>query len=179
MAYPEPADFFDSIVAAIIVIVSSEWFTRLWVIQEFILAANVQIWAGDQHINYKTLENAINKLYSRIVKWKPNLALISAQSSVKRGMSLNSYRSTVVLIDFRTRWHRQPGSDLLQLSLYDRCCMIHDHPPNCTNKRDLIYGLLGLARENTRIMPNYGLTVMGIFLEFTGSVLLNGDMDIL
>jgi hypothetical protein len=47
MAYPEPADFVDSIVAAIIVIVSSEWFTRLWVIQEFILAANVQIWVGD------------------------------------------------------------------------------------------------------------------------------------
>ncbi|CAN9206847.1 unnamed protein product [Alternaria alternata] len=41
MAHPEPADFVDSIVAAIIVIVSSEWFTRLWVIQEFILAANV------------------------------------------------------------------------------------------------------------------------------------------
>ena len=47
MAYPEPADFVDSIVATIIVIVSSEWFTRLWVIQEFILAANVQIWVGD------------------------------------------------------------------------------------------------------------------------------------
>ncbi|KAH8642529.1 hypothetical protein IG631_05471 [Alternaria alternata] len=43
MAYPEPADLVDSVVAAIIVIVSSEWFTRLWVIQEFILAANVQI----------------------------------------------------------------------------------------------------------------------------------------
>jgi hypothetical protein len=146
MAYPEPADFVDSIVATIIVIVSSEWFTRLWVIQEFILAANVQIRAGHQHINYKTLENAINKLYSRIVKWKPNPALISAESSGKGGMSLDSYRSAVVLMGFRTRWHRQPGSDLPQLSLYDCCCMTHDHPPNCANKRDLIYGLLGLAR---------------------------------
>jgi hypothetical protein len=146
MAYPEPADFVDSVVVAIIVIVSSEWFTRLWVIQEFILAANVQIWAGDQHIYYKTLENAINKLYSRIVKWKPNLALISAESSVKRGMSLDSYRLAIVLMAFRTRWHLQPGSDLPQLSLYDCCCMIHDHPPNCTNKWDLIYGLLRLAR---------------------------------
>jgi hypothetical protein len=94
-------------------------------------------------------------------------------------MSLDSYRSAVVLMDFRTRWHRQPGSDLPQLSLYDRCCMIHDHPPNCTNKWNSIYGLLGLARENTRIMPNCDLTVMGVFLEFTWSVLLNEDMDIL
>ena len=28
-------------------------------------------------------------------------------------------------------------------------------------------------------MPNYHLAVMGVFLEFTWSVLLNGDMDIL
>lgn len=28
-------------------------------------------------------------------------------------------------------------------------------------------------------MPNYYLAVMGVFLEFTWSVLLNGDMDIL
>ena len=28
-------------------------------------------------------------------------------------------------------------------------------------------------------MPNYCLTVMGVFLEFTWSVLLNGDIDIL
>jgi len=55
----KPAYLFDTYMKAIIRTIKSEWFTRLWIIQEFVLARDVQFWAGHQHINYRILESAM------------------------------------------------------------------------------------------------------------------------
>ena len=155
----EPPGPLDSIMVAIYKIVGTQWFTRLWIIQEFVLARKVHFWAGNQHIDHKRLEFVLE--------------------SRPRYESVNGRTLASNLFSFRTRWHNQLTPGFSQLSLYDCCRSFHGHRPSCTDERDLIYALLGLIITPHKIIPNYNLSVTSVFLEFTWSEVENGNINIL
>ena len=178
IAHREPIDLIDSAVTAILSIVEKEWFTRLWVIQEFVLARDVQFHAGDQHIDCKTFERAMAFRKSHFYHLKASLT-VNADLRENMGGFIEGHSLAENLIRMRTMWHAQSGTFSPQMSLYDWCCWVHRYPPKFTDERDLIYACLGLASTHTGNVPNYNLSLMGVFLNFTWSVLMSGNMQIL
>ncbi|KAH6868095.1 heterokaryon incompatibility protein-domain-containing protein [Alternaria rosae] len=175
IAHREPISLVDSAVTAILSIVGTEWFTRLWIIQEFVLARDVQFHAGGQHIDCKTFERAM-------ALRKSHFFHLETDGSVDKNLSdriIQDHGLAENLIGMRTKWHNQSCTSSSQASLYDWCCWVNQHPPKFTDKRDLIYACLGLASTQTRIVPNYNLSLTGVFLAFTWSVLKDGNMQIL
>ena len=178
---PLDPDILDSVMIAILRIAGTPWFTRLWIIQEFVLAREVQIWAGSQHIDHKTLEKAIRDRGTESSQLRNALlgdpSLEQLWLPLRR--SVNGYSLAENLIDFRTRWHEPSRPGFSELSLYDCCRIVHKDPPQCTDKRDLIYALLGLAKTPTKTVSNYNLSVVSVFLQFTWSEIVNGNIEIL
>jgi len=161
----------NKIMAAILRITETPWFTRLWIIQEFVLAKDVHFCAGNQHISDNVLEKAIENISSKLGRLDTTSSFVL--EFYKRSVMVNN------LFHFRRTWHDYPYSGLQGLSLHDCCQWVHSIPRKCTDKRDLIYALLGMVQGPTRIVPNYSLTVTGVFLEFTWSEITAGNMDIL
>ena len=169
---------FDTYMNAILKIIKKEWFTRLWIIQEFVLARDVQLWDGHQHINYKILESAMAKCDEKY--WQ-----LSTETHRDGRLpsyivdSEENYRLANTLFELRTWWRDESFPSSRQISLYDCCRIVHKSPPQCTDERDLIYALLGLVKKPTMIVPNYSLSVASVCLEFTWSEIVNGDIEIL
>jgi len=180
IAKVEPNGLLDNVMVAVLRIVGTQWFTRLWIIQEFVLARDVQIWAGDQHINYKTLESAMAKRRDEYLRL--SMGLLKGPPREHSGSFLGALENYVLaenLIGFRTMWRDQSHPSSGRISLYDCCRIFHQHPPKCTDERDLIYALIGLAKHPTMVVPDYSLTVTNVFLEFTWLEIANGNIDIL
>ena len=177
----EPNGPIDSVMAAVFNIVGTQWFTRLWIIQEFVLAREVHFWAGNQHIDYKTLENALEDRRPQYQVLRDCLPGDSSlwQLVLSLRESMNGHTLASNLFSFRNRWYSQLHPGFSQLSPYDCCRSFHGQRPNCTDERDLIYALLGLARTPHKIVPNYNLNVTGVFLDFTWSEMENGNINIL
>jgi len=174
----KPAYPFDTYMKAILRIIKKEWFTRLWIIQEFVLARDVQFWACHQHINYKILESAMAKCHEKY--WRLSTARLREEHSPSYIVdSEENYGLANTLFKLRTRWRDESVPSSRQISLYDCCRIVHKDPPQCTDQRDLIYALLGLAKAPTTIVPNYSLSVASVFLEFTWSEIVNGNIEIL
>jgi len=162
---------FDNVVQAIRRIIRAPWFTRLWTIQEFVLAKHVRFCAGNQHISDYVLENAIKNSSSKVgwldFTWPILVDLYTDRIAVDN------------LFNFRRRWHGYPYPGSQGFSLHDCCRWVQRISPKCTDERDRIYALLGLVQEPPKIVPNYSLSVTGVFLEFTWSEITAGNMDIL
>jgi len=164
-----------NVMMSVLRIIGRPWFTRLWTIQEFILAKDVRFCAGNQHISDLVLERAIKYTSPRITE------VDSASSlALEFRHSVNMFNMVKNLFYFRVVWEDgcsysgSPG-----VSLYECCQWVHSIPPKCTDERDQIYALLGLVQGPTRIVPNYSLTVTNVFLEFTWSEITAGNIDIL
>ena len=161
----------DNVIMAVLSVIGTPWFTRLWTIQEFVLATDVRFCASNQHISGNVLEKAIENTSIK-VDW------LNTTSS--RALDIyNNFSMVQNLFSFRTTWQYSPYLGSQVMSLYDCCQWVHSISPKCTDERDLIYALLGLAKEPTTIMPNYSLSVTGVFLEFTWSEVLGGNIGIL
>ena len=161
----------DNVMTAVIRIAETPWFTRLWTIQEFVLAKDVHFCAGNQHISDDALDNAVK-----------NVPIETGRLEITSSFVHESYKKfsgVYNLFRFRLSWQgfSYPGPQ--GISLYDCCRRLHHISPKCTDERDLIYALLGLVQGPTVIVPNYSLTVTEVFLEFTWSEITNGNTDIL
>jgi len=170
----------DNVIKAVSRIIGTPWFTRLWIIQEFVLAKDVRFCAGNEHISDHVLEKAIEYISSGIRQL--NSTSFSALESQNNGKMFNMVimvHTVRNLFDFRLTWHKNSYTGSQGLSLYECCQWVHIVPPKCTDARDQIYALLGLVQGPTRLVPNYSLTVTGVFLEFTWSEITAGNMDIL
>jgi len=155
-------------------VIVTPWFTRLWTIQEFVLAKDVRFCAGNEDISENSLEKAIGYTYS-----------ILGRLDLTSSFAPETYNNVIIVVmvyhlfNLRLQWRENsyPGSQ--GMSLYNCCRWVHSLPPNCTDERDQIYALLGLVQGPTMIVPNYSLTVTEAFLEFTWSEITNGNTDIL
>jgi len=167
----ELTDPVDNVMEAVLRIIGTPWFTRLWTIQEFVLAKDVRFCAGNQHISDEALDNAINN-----VSFEDGRLNITSSFAPE---SYNNFARVCNLFNFRATWHNFPYPSSQGMSLYECCRWVHTIPPKCADERDMIYALLGLVQEPPKIVPNYNLTVTEAFLEFTWSEITNGNIDIL
>ncbi|OWY51320.1 hypothetical protein AALT_g4606 [Alternaria alternata] len=134
----------DLDVASARVLMENTYFTRLWIVQEVLLANNIDI-----RINGH-----------RCVTWG---RLQSLFRSLADPVDMSKRRTPVNLVVFT---HREQGMmDLreeMSLRWYVKCYS----RGICENPRDKVYGLLGLVREEDRVVVDYEKSALEVYLDF-------------
>jgi hypothetical protein len=161
---------------ALSTLLSSEWFRRVWVVQELVLPKEVELQAGYHNTSYHLFYHAIRALQDHQLKETTPSRLWETWTF------LNRLDLIYDVVFYRGEWHR---TQRLSLSLYDSCLHFGDQYRKCSDERDRILAFLGLASEETRtpsdsrIPSDYNLTLDQIRLEMSWASLVAGDFGIL
>ncbi|KAI4645537.1 uncharacterized protein J4E78_009450 [Alternaria triticimaculans] len=82
----------DMVTLAVLRIIETPWFTRLWTIQEFVLAKDVRFCSGNQHISDDALHNAIDHVSLEVERSdttsSPSLKLHNNVTRLTRDVSI-------------------------------------------------------------------------------------------
>jgi len=131
-----------------------EYWTRTWVIQEFILASSIILYWGTTKFGLDDLEMIVRiggqhirhrhcQVHSLLQKMNQITELMSQKSKRRHdGYMIGSWK------------------DALMLSSYTICQDVRDH----------IYALLGLVDPNIAIIPNYAASLQEIFVDVLAGV---------
>ena len=180
----------------------SEWFDRVWVIQETALAGDILLHAGNRSIDFQCY-NAACLVLALMPSWRvlhENLAMNSPlrslwpelQSRLSFAWDLLSFREEYkargLKVGPKTRRSLQRMSwaslspieeqtDMLDRGLIHFCAMASRR--NCTDERDKLYALLAMAPENYGIQPDYDVAARPLWHSLSIRSLLSGDLTIL
>jgi hypothetical protein len=138
----------------------SAWFTRVWIIQELVLAKKAIVYFDSQCITWEEFHRAANCASSiKLAGWDA----ISPERVLNLGFLYDQLKSSI-------------KPDLLSLLRSTRFSL-------ATDPHDKIYGLLGIARP-TPLRPDYASAVRSLyidaaklFLEQTGYSFLSAVVD--
>jgi hypothetical protein len=135
---------------------SHEWFRRVWVFQEAVLAPSGFLLWGNERISWNLLQENYVKLQNNISRITPPecsqaiMLLYEMFQARKARLAAEPWYSVVVLADVM-------------------------RSASCTDPRDRVYGMLGLdvtSEENlSSIEPDYTKSVESVYLDFARAVL--------
>ncbi|KAF2759903.1 HET-domain-containing protein [Pseudovirgaria hyperparasitica] len=138
-------------------LLSHPWFYRAWTYQEFILAKEKTFYCGSYHVEgclwsvgvslFYLLDNATH--YLRLLSNKQLRALSTFGGFLAIGKDSN---------------HRD-GTDLVKLLESRRGAA-------CTHQVDIVYSLLGMAKPEDFVLPDYSLPVRHVFSRLAASHIL-------
>jgi hypothetical protein len=142
------------------------WFRRVWVLQEWLLARNVTIFAGHDSISFELFKHAIDALqhYKHLL---PRATI--------EGPASDHLHSLSIVADMVNSRRLYPWKT--KKSLYQCCRMMIKR--ECTNEHDKIYAVLGLAENDYSIRPEYDPSLAEVCLDMSRKSLLAGDFSIL
>lgn len=133
-------------------LVQLPYWSRLWIVQEVILAKVITLWLGQARVVWGQFQHHAdeNELLYTIRKY-PGAELgagrlqqlVDQRNRVKHGENRRG-------LDWRQALAVQKGS-------------------KCLVRHDKIYGLLGLVRENLQVVPEYSLTVEDLYYQVLGA----------
>ena len=143
----ESYDDFPKVLTALKGLCYREYWSRTWIIQEIELARHLHIYCGDQLVSW----NALQKTLEFCQEYMPQ----DLKSFIVIGDVLNSPAAR--LVEGR-KVHQTYGMPLKTL-LYTH------HNSRCTELRDSIYGLLGLASDcqNGQLVADYTKSTTQIY----------------
>jgi Heterokaryon incompatibility protein (HET) len=132
------------------------WFTRLWIVQESVLAQKLEIWSGEFQMDWIDFELATTLLvaafgavggYPEVMRpilraWK----LIDIRNNYQIGLSGN-YAETDTYLSFDVFANDMKFQD-------------------CKDDRDRVYGLLSISGAERTMIPDYSKTVAEVYTEF-------------
>lgn len=149
------------------------WFSRVWVVQEFVLAKQLHIHVGEASMSGQSFFRAI--AFCLGSDKRLNGAWFSLHHNLNRTLNLIAFRE----------FHKQERIDAKSRSLTTegkihmaRCLNLLEER-QCSDDRDRFYALLGLLTTNTGIKPNYALDISQVRMDVTKKTLLTGDLSIL
>lgn len=100
-------------------IIFSKWYTRLWIVQEFVLAQSTVALIGDSTIDFDTLENSIGLVMSivmgRAIKLLPGVTALQ-EEGIKRKVDFSRLMNRITLVTVRGSFDWTPGMDTQQRS---------------------------------------------------------------
>ncbi|KAF2823946.1 hypothetical protein CC86DRAFT_384464 [Ophiobolus disseminans] len=110
---------------------SDQYFKRVWIIQEILLARSIHVLVGGNYwISWFNMAEIV-QAPEYIFRTRQRIMSIMSQASLIR--------------------HPEPAPRLLPLIDAIRC--FHEH--GCEDPRDKLYGLMGIIKENERLLVNY------------------------
>ncbi|KIM99807.1 hypothetical protein OIDMADRAFT_181179 [Oidiodendron maius Zn] len=135
-----------------------EYWERLWVVQEAALAKNLVVLNGRQSIPFDDIFKGIS-LALDIMPWGLN-----AHAKFISGLSRIGYYRNL-----RNNATPLPLSEILRDA----------HNLHCSEPRDKIYGLLGLADDGSDITPDYSLSIEDVYIKAAKHVASLGDLTLM
>lgn len=175
---------------------ANTWFTRAWVLQEFLLANSIELFMGTEEvISLQTLASAFYelKLHEHLLPRGQSLRRLRIDgvqtSFVYQDDFLQHFQIVDEMFQARRIWHANPSKRLIReprtqfidkiptRTLYQWCRMLVDR--KCADERDKVYAALGLAHNDLGIVPNYSLGIASIVLDLTTKSLEAGDFSVL
>ena len=148
------------------------WFTRVCVIQDFLLARDVIFFTGEEHTSLYFLQRAINVLFEH-----HDLLQKCHYDRVHGNWDkyLDAIRSARELIE--SRQMILPTKKRTSKSLYQCCRMLIDR--SCSDKRDKVYAALGLAKDDLGITPDYKKSFDEVCIDFARRSIQSEDFSVL
>ncbi|KAH8758774.1 heterokaryon incompatibility protein-domain-containing protein [Hyaloscypha sp. PMI_1271] len=140
-----------------------DWFKRLWIIQEFVLAPNLTIHNGEMALSAQDFMLGFYVIY---------LLVSHPTVGVTCNTELRNWHWGFLICMEKEEYLHVNGNDLL--SLLD----IHS-ARQCKLEVDIVYGLLAIATDGAEWPVDYGLTVESVFTEVALSYLKRSNLSIL
>lgn len=151
-------------------IIFSKWYTRLWIVQEFVLAQSTVALIGDSTIDFDTLEKANDLVMSifmgRAIKFLPGVTILQ-EEGIKRKVDFPRLMNRSNLVTARGQFDWTPGMDTQQRSPEIRDVLSSTSPSRtfvfqnadqlligifltvlfqeCKDPRDHVFGVLGFS----------------------------------
>ncbi|KAL8992894.1 MAG: hypothetical protein Q9169_006759, partial [Polycauliona sp. 2 TL-2023] len=146
----------------------SSWFTRMWIVQEALLARNLTLHFGTAYLDWDIFENVM--MLMQAINTAIRYPMTGRESFVKYAWPL---------IEVRDHWLRskshsfEPSSVTYYMHQFRR--------RGCKDDRDRVFALLGLLGENTGldVVADYSKSVTQIYTEFAVSRLKLGNLGLL
>lgn len=133
---------------AILSLCERDYWRRIWIVQEIMLAKEATIYCGSRRISWHHFEQLVNDLQA-----------ISDRGREKHTPCVSSVLNSpaIVIAKAKSAWdgNRQPLTALLQL--------YHDH--EATDIRDKVYALVGLAQDDSHIVIDYDTSVKDLLVK--------------
>jgi hypothetical protein len=146
------------------------WFHRTWVIQEVILARDIEFWLGRHCIDPGTIQNGL--------RWVKEATLVVQRNSDRVSVASVGYwwrtrfQGCILMLETRRQYQRcqeqdklMAFEDALKLS---RGCLVSD-------PRDKIFGILSISKDRNTVVPkiDYRKPAVEIYIDCVMS-LMNG-----
>jgi hypothetical protein len=140
-----------------------DWFNRLWIVQEFVLAPKLTIHNGEMALSAPDLILGLSVISLLLSHPTIGETFVARLANARLGIA--------VCIHKELYWNGK-GYDLLSLlNLHSR--------RRCKLEVDIIYGLLAMATDGAEWPVDYGLTVESVLTEVALSYLKRSDLRIL
>jgi hypothetical protein len=140
-----------------------DWFKRLWIIQEFVLAPNLTIHNGEMALSAHDFMLGFSVIC--LLALHPTVA-ITCQTMLR-----DWFWGFSVCMQKEEYWHAEGNNLLSLLGLHST--------RQCKLEVDIIYGLLAIATDGAEWPVDYGLTVESVFTEVALSYLKRSNLSIL
>ncbi|KAF4471027.1 heterokaryon incompatibility (het-6OR allele) [Fusarium albosuccineum] len=159
-------------------LINSRWWHRIWVVQEITVPPEVMIQYGNVKAPWQMFESAADACDR--LGWGPDQDAAESFLGIEREYAKVLPRFSRQVLDIkrlRLRWKESKGADLLSL-LQEFSGRL------ATDERDKVFALLGLARDNKLIRPDYSLdtaevyrqTIIGLVRDGGSLAALAGDL---
>ena len=151
-------------------VISRQWWRRLWIVQEAVLARRAIVHCGNKTVPWTRLRSSIDEISKAMASMDyamEQLEIIGLQHLVQCNDSIGGFEPWKDLI----RGPSQFGQPIILMSCLSKCDMSDD--------RDLVYGALGILPEYLTVRVDYNLSLPAVYqifaeriMERTGSLQL-------
>lgn len=150
------------------------WFTRIWIIQEVVLANSIKVYCGKYKFSWDDLN--LLSISTRVVGshsladsfLSPHAPDRDLNAAVLREIRSRIYNIST-LVELRDRWSHDRNIDHTIIEWYilrnSRGAFL------CTEPRDYIYGLYGLLGNDGNMRPDYTKSVAEVFADLVGGLI--------
>ncbi|KAI0809431.1 heterokaryon incompatibility protein-domain-containing protein [Xylaria sp. FL0064] len=132
------------------------YWRRMWIIQELLHAEDITVWCGSLHFPWGDME----KLYLKLETVEEANWFAHHEFHMRVMQS-----SAAVMIWQRAHW-RHPDTPVPRLPTLIR--IFRDW--QCTDLRDKVFALSGMATEESTVVPDYALTIREVYLAVMQNV---------
>lgn len=156
-----------------------EYWSRMWIIQEYVLSKQIYIMCGKRIIPGTYMDTLIRTDFiTKMTNWQYKIPESPVKTNVHDLSSHMNHPRTqkcTTVLRLREDWEFVSKQDAAQLSLCDILFEIHRRGPghdipivtHVTDPRDAIFGALGLASDEKElgIIPDYSITCARLFVQ--------------
>jgi len=150
-------------------ITSCEYWRRLWIVQEVVLAREILIGLGDKFFPWKYLESI-----AETVALSTRMQQMEQMDSTRS--TINAHTEWMALVEQRSQWRKKVDNTVTLKSLMSLIQQFSRQ--RCTNVRDKVIGLLGLASADVTHLADYSLPLEDFFSAVCQHVFAESSMTI-